>query len=156
MHSLGGSLPAGPLLQHAPDGGGAQVQTGPTEHVGDASLAHGRAEHLEPPHEVSDEIGVLVDRLGRLDESVRSFLTEASHPGGDGRRCHDHVFGRLFEGPGSGGPQLEDGETLHGLIVGPPMAWARAAVSANCASEMACRTAERTRSFQCLGRGKTG
>jgi hypothetical protein len=94
--------------------------------------------------------------LERLDESVRSFLTEASHPGGDGRRCHEHVCGRLFEGPGSGGPQLEDGETLHGLIVGPPMAWARAAVSANCASEMACRTAERTRSFQCLGRGRTG
>ncbi len=35
------------------------------------------------------------------------------------------------------------------------MAWARAAVSANCAREMACRTAERTRLFHCLGRGMT-
>ncbi len=72
--------------------------------------------------EVGDEIGVLVDRLGRLHESAGAFFVQVAHPGGDGRKGNEHVLGRLLKRPAAGGPKLKDGQALSGLIVRPAMA----------------------------------
>jgi hypothetical protein len=98
------------------------MQSGTAQYIGNAGLAHGRAESLQPPDEVGDEGWEPVDRLGCLDKSFGAFFVEATHPGRNGCGCHAHVFGGLLQRPAAGGPQFENGQSLHRLIVRPAMA----------------------------------
>ena len=60
------------LLQHPSHRGRRQVQPSPAEHFSDLDLAELGTEHLQPPDDVADQVGKLVHRLRRLQESARS------------------------------------------------------------------------------------
>ena len=107
------------FLQHSTNRRRSEMQASPTEHVGDADLAHRGAEHLQAAHEVDDEFRELVDGLGNLDESVRSLLVEPPHPGRDGGGSEKEVCCGLSLRPGSGGAKFEDREPFDRRVVGP-------------------------------------
>ena len=54
--------------QHATYSGRAEMQTGPTENLGNLDLTHRGAQHLEPPNDVAHQLGELVDRLSNLNQ----------------------------------------------------------------------------------------
>jgi len=54
--------------QHPLDGGRSKVQTRPAENLSNLDLSHRRTQHLEPPHDVGDEIGEPVHGITSLDE----------------------------------------------------------------------------------------
>ena len=76
-----------------------------TQDVRDPGSAHRWAEELQPPDEVDDEIRELVDGLGNLDESVRSFFVEPPHPGCDCDRGDKEVRCGLSKRPGCAPPE---------------------------------------------------
>ena len=75
------------FFKDSPNGRCSQVQARPAEGVGHSNLSHGGAQRFEPLNQVADEIGMPVDRPGKLKQCGRAALIEAGRPGGDGRRC---------------------------------------------------------------------
>jgi hypothetical protein len=75
-----GRLPVGSwrrdrlLSEDSPYRGHAEVESCAGEELGNLYLAQHGAKRFELLHEVSHEVGELVDRLGQLDQGVLPFL----------------------------------------------------------------------------------
>ena len=74
------------FFEDSPNGRRPQVQARPAKGVGDSDLSHGRAQGFEALNKISNEIGVPVDRPGKLKQCGRSALIKAGRPGSNGRR----------------------------------------------------------------------
>jgi hypothetical protein len=72
-----------PVAQHPAHRCRPEVKTRTDKDLRDLHLAEGRAEDPEASHEVADEVGEFVDRLGQTDKRVWPSLVETRHPGGD-------------------------------------------------------------------------
>jgi hypothetical protein len=99
------------------------VETGPSQELGHTHLPHGRAENSQTAHHMGHEFGEAVHRFAHLDQRSRTFLVEASHPGCNGRRGHQHVIGGLSLGPPACRPQFQDGQPLNGEVVRSALGW---------------------------------
>ena len=104
-----------------PNGRRPQVQPRSAEGIGDPDLSHGGAEDPEPLNKVADEIGIPVDRHGKLQQGVRPFFFDTRRPGGNGRRRDPEGVCGLLQGPAPGGTQLENGHALVRAITGPAL-----------------------------------
>lgn len=107
-------------LRLVADGGGAQVESGSTEHLGNLLLSQGRAESLQSLDEMADQLGKLVDRLEGLHQGLGSFLINPPDLGADGFRCHQEDLDSLLQGPTSGGTKFQDCHSLRGWVVRSP------------------------------------
>jgi hypothetical protein len=85
-----------------------------TQDVGDAPLAEHREVRLEVPHEQADELRILVDGHGNLDERVRTFFVEALVPMRDREGTHEKARSSLSLRPAASGVQLKNGEPSTG------------------------------------------
>jgi hypothetical protein len=77
-----------------------------------------------PPESLREELFAPVrdEMPGYLSrQSVRSFLIETPHPGGDGERRHQEDPGGLGERPAASGAKLENRQPLCRRIMGPSM-----------------------------------
>ncbi len=74
------------FFEDSPNGRRSQVQPRPAKGVGDSYLSHGGAQGLEPLNKVAHEIGIPVDRPGKLKQRGLSALIEAGRPGSNGSR----------------------------------------------------------------------
>lgn len=72
------------LSQHPAHRRRREVKTRTRQYLGDLHSPHSGTEELQPPHDVANEFGEPVHRLGETDESIGSLLVEARRPGGDG------------------------------------------------------------------------
>ena len=70
----GGGLGCWLLFQDAAHGSLPQVQTCPGEDLGDLHLAQHGAKRLQPLHEVSHEVGELIDRLWQLHQGSAGLV----------------------------------------------------------------------------------
>jgi hypothetical protein len=95
------------------------VEAGAGKDLSDLHFPQGRAESLQAPHDVADELGKAIDRFRQLDERVGPFLIEPGCPGGDGERAHLKDPRRLGEGPATTSAKLENGQSRRWRIVGP-------------------------------------
>lgn len=69
----------GPSLQHPADGGPPEMRKGLREHGGESCRAHRRAEPLQPPHDVCDEVQEPVHGLDRLRCRPAASRAEQGH-----------------------------------------------------------------------------
>lgn len=79
-------------------------------------VAHCRAEHLEPPDDVADEVGELVQWLGSPDQGI---VLNPAHPRRHGFRFDEKGFGGQGEVPAPGGFQFQDGHAFGGRVERP-------------------------------------
>ena len=122
-HRLGDDLPVRSSSQHPADSRGAEMQPSTAQDIGDARLAHDRAKDLEATNKISHEGGILVDWLTGLDQGAMTVFIQPTHPGSHRRRGDEQALGSLFQRPAAGSAQLQDGESLNGLVEGTPTAW---------------------------------
>ena len=83
-------------LQHPPDGGDAEMQPRPGQHLRDPLLAERRARSFQIPHEVRYELGELVHGLSQSHESDLTFFIQPPHPGIDRLLGHHEPVGHLL------------------------------------------------------------
>jgi hypothetical protein len=96
------------LLEHESDCGHAQMETGPGQDLGNFHLPRHRTKGLQPLDHVSHEVGMLVHRLGQLDQGLCALFGDAIQPGGNGFRRQQERLGRLLQGPATGRSELKD------------------------------------------------
>jgi hypothetical protein len=108
------------FFEDAADRGRSQMEPGSAEHLSDLLLPQHGAENLQPLDEVANVVGELVDGQGSLHEGLGSCLVDSPNPGTDRIRSDQEGPGGLFQRPGSGGSEFEDGHSLGGRIVRPP------------------------------------
>jgi hypothetical protein len=74
------------FFEDTPNGCRPEVQARPGEGIGHSDFSHGGAKGFEPLDKVAHEIGIPVDRPGKLKQCGLSALIEAGRPGSNGRR----------------------------------------------------------------------
>jgi hypothetical protein len=109
------------IALHPSNRRGPEVEASPGEDLRGSHLSKGRAENLETPYDVGDEVGKSVHRFGQADESIRTLLIEPAHPGGNRKGGHQEDSSGLGEGPASGGAKFEDRQSRRGGIMRPPV-----------------------------------
>jgi len=82
--------------------------------MGDAFLAHERAEDFKVLDNVMGKVGELIHRRSGLNQGL---VIEAFHPAGDRIGIDHEGAGCLGEGPGVGGHEFEDGKAFNGRVV---------------------------------------
>ena len=81
----------------------SQVQARSGEGIGDSNLSHGGATGFEPVNNVANEVGIPVNRTGKLKQCGLSALIEAGRPGSNGRRRDPEGVRGLLQRPSPGG-----------------------------------------------------
>jgi hypothetical protein len=109
------------FLENAADRGGAQMESGSAEHLGDLLLSQRRAENLQPLHQITDQLGQFIDRLKGLHQRFSADLVDSPTPGANGLRRHQKYLGSLLQRPTADGTQLKDRHPLRGWVVRSPI-----------------------------------
>jgi len=89
------------------------------EDLGCFHLSKGRAQNLETPYEIGDEVREPVHRFGQADQGIRAFLLETPHPGSYGKRAQLEDAGGLSERPATGGTKFENRQPRGRRIMRP-------------------------------------
>jgi hypothetical protein len=89
------------------------METGSRQYLSHADLAHGGAEHLQLPDEISHEVRELVHRLGGLDQRSLALLVQLSHPRAQGLLVDEKRSGCLLGGPVACCLELQDAHPLN-------------------------------------------
>jgi len=109
------------VIQIAPDRTRTQAESGPRKGLRNPLPPHGREEHVEPAHDVTDQSRKLVDGLAHLYKRGCAGFVDSFEPLGNGRRCHEKVSCRLGLRPTSSGSQLENRHPLDWPLVRAPV-----------------------------------
>lgn len=107
--------------EHAANRRRSQVQSRTGEDLSDPDLPHRGARHFQPPHQVADELGELVDGITHFDQRSRSLVIQPTSPRCDGRRGDLQPLGRPDLRPASRRAKLENGQALDRRVVRPPL-----------------------------------
>jgi hypothetical protein len=110
-------------IEQAPDRTRSQVQTSAGQRLRDSDLPHERTEHLEPLHDLRNEVRELVDRLAHPNQCFRSLLVNAPDPSRNSLGRRDQSLRSLLDIPPASGPELEDLEALGWGTVGSLSRW---------------------------------
>jgi hypothetical protein len=82
-------------------------------------VPHRRAQALQLPNEVPDEVRVAVDGLNGLNERTFPWLVYAPHPVEKGLQVDQEDSGRLLQVPTPSGAELENSHPLDRGVVRP-------------------------------------
>ena len=97
----------------------AQDETDPGEHLRHPFVTHCRAQALQLPNEIPDEIGIVVDGLNGLNERTFPWLVDAPHPMKKRLQVDQKDSGRLLQVPTPSGAELENSHPLDRGVVRP-------------------------------------
>ncbi len=105
------------FFHDATDGGSAEMQSCSGQYLSVSHLAHSGAKCLEPLNDVPDIVGVLVHRLGKLQEPVLG-IDCSFQPTGNGFGFDHEGSGCFSQIPRAGGLEFQDGHSLLGRVLG--------------------------------------
>jgi hypothetical protein len=109
-----------PSFPHDPtDSRRTQDETDAREDLRHSLVSHRRAQALQLPHEIPDEIGISVDRLDGLNQGAFTGLVEPTHPDHESLKVDQEHLGRLLQIPASCRSELENSQSLDRGVVGP-------------------------------------
>ena len=109
------------LPEHPPHRRWSQVEPRPAEYLGDLGLAQPRAHHLEPLHDVTDQVRELVDGLLQSQKRVRPLFIDPRHPRRHGGERQEEAIRGLLCRPTASSPHLEDRHALEWSVERSPM-----------------------------------
>lgn len=96
------------FLHDAPHGGRGEMQSRSGQDLSDSYLSHGWTQVLTPLDNIAELIGVLVDRLGKLEKFIL-IIGRSLHPTGNGLGFDLENPGGFGEIPSAVGFELQDG-----------------------------------------------
>ncbi len=105
------------FFHDATDGGGAEMKSCSGQYLSYSHLAHSWTKGFEPLDDIADIVGVLVHRLGKLEEPILG-IASSLHPVGNGFGFDHEGSGGLCKIPGTGGLEFQDGHSHSGSVLG--------------------------------------
>ena len=108
-----------PFPHYPTDRRRAQDETDTGEYLRHTLVSHCRAQALQLPNEVPDEVGVAVDRLNGLYERTLPWFVHATHPMKKRLQVDQENSGCRLQVPAPSGAKLEDSHPLDRGVVRP-------------------------------------
>lgn len=108
------------FFKEASDGGRADRECGLDQELGNAFLAHERAEDFKTLDDITNEVGMLIDWNWCLDKRI---IIGAFEPGGDSVGINHENAGGLGDGPAVGGHDFEDKLAFDWSVLRTLMGW---------------------------------
>ncbi len=107
------------FADHPADRRCAEGQAGTGEDLGHAFVTDHGEQSFELSHQVSDEVGVAIGRLDRLDKTGLTLFVDTAHPMEQSLQVDQEDMGSLFQVSSASRSELKDAHSLGGRIVRP-------------------------------------